>query len=198
MAVRKRPGRPATKRRKPGDRVPVTVRLSVQAKRNLDESARRSGRSQSQEAELLIEHAFDREDILTSVMALAWGRDTAALLIAIGDAIGLARFNAHVAEYQLRDSTDENRDGAGQPPRDAWAHDPLAFETARLAVIDALVQLAPRGPLTVNPKINPERLGSAAAREAIQPYLQPLGDGHYPTIRWVQESLDHIRQRGAK
>lgn len=65
-------GRP-TKTPKPGERVSLGLRVTADLKRKLDEAAKKSGRSQSQEAELRLERSFEREALLPEVLTLACG-----------------------------------------------------------------------------------------------------------------------------
>ena len=63
-----RRGRPL-KEPEPGERVPLSLRISPSAKKKLEAAAELNGRSLSQEAEYRIERSFDREDISKSVGA---------------------------------------------------------------------------------------------------------------------------------
>ena len=75
----------ATKREaEPGERFQLGVRVTAELKRKLDAAAEQSGRSQSQEAELRLEHTFDRQDLLSEVLALAYGKETAVDLMWLG------------------------------------------------------------------------------------------------------------------
>jgi len=56
-------GRPA-KGCEPGPRVPLSLRVTPEAKRRLDAAATLSGRSQSQEAEIRIEQTFWLEELI--------------------------------------------------------------------------------------------------------------------------------------
>jgi hypothetical protein len=61
-----RRGRPL-KEPEPGERVPLSLRITPSAKKKLEAAAGLNGRSLSQEAEYRIERSFDREDISKSV-----------------------------------------------------------------------------------------------------------------------------------
>jgi len=80
---KKRVGRP-TKKAKAGERVPLGLRVTAELKSRLDDAAKRSGRSQSQEAEFRIERSFDRQDLLTEVLTLRFGETVARLLLRFG------------------------------------------------------------------------------------------------------------------
>jgi predicted transcriptional regulator len=58
---RKRLGRPP-KPPTPGTRVALGLKVTPEIKRRLDQAARKSGRTQSQQAELMIERSFAEED----------------------------------------------------------------------------------------------------------------------------------------
>jgi hypothetical protein len=53
-----RPPKPPT----PGERVSLGLKVTAKIKQRIDEEARKSGRTQSQQAELMIERAFEEED----------------------------------------------------------------------------------------------------------------------------------------
>jgi predicted transcriptional regulator len=63
---RPRMGRP-TKAPLPGERVSLGLRVTAEIKRKLDEAAEKSGRSQSQEAELRLERSFELEHFEASI-----------------------------------------------------------------------------------------------------------------------------------
>lgn len=96
-APKKRIGRP-TKKPKPGERVPLGLRITPRMKRKLEEAARRKGRSLSQEVELRLERSIDfarhvviaRGDIWSPVL-IANGQ----LLIWIGDELSEAYGEGH-------------------------------------------------------------------------------------------------------
>jgi hypothetical protein len=60
MAHTKRLGRPP-KEPEPGQRVSLGLKVTAEIKQRLDEQARKTGRTQSQQAELMIERAFAEE-----------------------------------------------------------------------------------------------------------------------------------------
>lgn len=73
-----------------GERVPLGLRVTPDMKARLDAAAEASGRSQSQEAEFRLARSFEREDLLTEVLALAFGRELAGILLSVGTAMGEA------------------------------------------------------------------------------------------------------------
>jgi TraY domain len=64
--VKKRIGRP-TKPPKPGERVPIGLRVTAQMKRKLEEAATEKGRSLSQEAEMRLQNSLSSDWQLTLV-----------------------------------------------------------------------------------------------------------------------------------
>jgi TraY domain len=64
--VSKRIGRP-TKPPTEGERVSLGLRVTADVKRKLDEAAAKSGRSQSQEAELRLERSFERDQLFAEI-----------------------------------------------------------------------------------------------------------------------------------
>ena len=66
---KRRRGRP-TKPPVPGERVPLSLRVTAEIKDELEQAAIQSGRSLSQEAELRLQTSFEREFILKSLRVL--------------------------------------------------------------------------------------------------------------------------------
>jgi hypothetical protein len=75
----KRIGRP-TKKPKTGERVSLGLRVTAETKQRLDAAAAMSGRSQSQEAEMRLERSFERQDLMTEALTLAFGEAIGGLL----------------------------------------------------------------------------------------------------------------------
>jgi hypothetical protein len=109
-------------------------------KRRLDDAARRSGRSQSQEAEFRIERSFDRTDLLHEVLRLQFGRDLAGMLLLIGTAMIWAD-----AFHRVDDKSDQKRQ-ANRPWR--WAPDADSYDAAVEAAHTILEALRPREPVS--------------------------------------------------
>jgi hypothetical protein len=82
--VKRGRGRPTV-----GERVPLGLRVTPDLKRKLDAAAEQSGRSQSQEAELRLEHTFDRQGLLSEVLTLTYGKETAVDLMWLGAVLKL-------------------------------------------------------------------------------------------------------------
>src|ERR1700730_1600545 len=99
---RKRRGGWPERTPEPGERVPMSFRVTPGFKAKLDRAAKDSGRSLAQEIELRLERSLDEERHLTDALELGFGRQVAALMLAIG----------YVA-----------REGAGQGWRPPWLSD---------------------------------------------------------------------------
>jgi hypothetical protein len=56
----------------------------------LDDTAARSGRSQSQEVEFRLERSFERQDLLQDVLTIAFGRQLGGLLLSLGITMQIA------------------------------------------------------------------------------------------------------------
>ena len=84
---RKRIGRP-TKKPKPGERVPLGLRVTADMKKRLEKAAIKSGRSISQEAELRLERSLDVSRHLVIAQGDLWSPvliQKGNLLVALGD-----------------------------------------------------------------------------------------------------------------
>src|SRR5262245_49226328 len=86
----RKPGGPPKRKPKEGERVALSLRMSPELKRQLDAAAELGGRSQSQEAEFRLERSFDRSDLVSEVLSLAYGKELAGILMLLGDVLVLA------------------------------------------------------------------------------------------------------------
>jgi hypothetical protein len=80
-------GAPPKREAEPGERFQLGVRVTAELKRKLDAAAEESGRSQSQEAELRLEHTFDRQGLLPEVLTLAYGSEQIAGMVMMVGAV---------------------------------------------------------------------------------------------------------------
>src|SRR5262245_19190577 len=118
-----------------GQRVSLGLKVTPEVKTRLDLAARHTGRTQSQEAELRLERSFEREDLLSEVLALHFGRQLAGILIAVG--LGMD------GAGRLKQTNPFERDWMDK--RDRFDH---AFRAA-VALLDAM---RPAGPVPANHK----------------------------------------------
>jgi|RhiMetdeSRZDD1v2_1073273.scaffolds.fasta_scaffold1991056_2 hypothetical protein len=114
MGKTRRVGRP-TKAPKSGERVPLGLRVTADIKRKLDAAAEKSGRSQSQEAELRIEQSFSRDDAFGGAEL----REIAILM---------AASFSHAGKMSA----------GGKPPSE-WINDPAHYSAAVVGVMKALL-----------------------------------------------------------
>ena len=119
-----------------GERFSLGLKVTADIKERVDQAARESGRTQSQEAEYRLQGSFDREDLLSDVLALAYGKYVAGILLMLGYAIDAAGRGA---------SSIRTVGGA----RD-WINDPHAFDQAVRAALHIFDALRPEG--TVSPE----------------------------------------------
>lgn len=109
-------GRPKLREADPGEKITISVRITPEMKQRLEEAAKESGRSQSQEAEFRLERSFDRSNLLGQVIELVYGKQTAGLLMVLGAAM------AHAVEK-----------AGGDPKREDWALDAKSYLAAKYA-----------------------------------------------------------------
>jgi len=115
----KRLGRPP-KAATPGKRVSLGLKVTPEIKQRLDEEARKHGRTQSQQAELMIERAFAQE-------AAFGGAEMTRLVYLMASSFAVAG----------------QRDAVGKPD---WLTDPITYSNGVSAVLDALLIGLPNGP----------------------------------------------------
>jgi hypothetical protein len=87
-------GRPRKRKPKPGERVPLGLRVTPHLKDALDRAAAESGRSQSQEAEFRIERSFAEQRSLLEALELTYGRELAGILLMLGESMKLSGTHA--------------------------------------------------------------------------------------------------------
>jgi hypothetical protein len=129
--ARKFGGRPIVREPQLGKRVQLNVALPLPLKRKIEQEASRRGHSISNEAASLLEWALDRRGLLPDVLALAYGRQLAGLVMALGSIMSKAGRTA---------SSVRTIDGG-----ENWITDPHAFDQAVKAALDLLVAARPPG-----------------------------------------------------
>jgi hypothetical protein len=80
-------GAPPKRDARPGERFQLGVRVTPKVKKLLDTAVEENGRSLNQETELRIERSFERQALLSEVLALAFGEELAGLLLMLGIAM---------------------------------------------------------------------------------------------------------------
>lgn len=132
-SIRKPGGRPPTRKVKDGDRVPLSLRVSPEVKKRLDNAAEYTGRSQSQEAEYRLMRSFEHQLFLTEALALRHGPKGAAVMLVLSDALRiLERLVAHLTLKE-----------GGNWPIENWLDDPRCYEAAVAALTCVLKDLHP-------------------------------------------------------
>ena len=155
----KRMGRP-TKAPRSGERVSLGLRVTADIKTKLDEAARHSARSQSQEAEFRLERTFADDDRLG-------GPQLVELLEAMASAMKITGQTAALAES-------DKVMNQGQ-----WLRLPYAFDQAAQAAAAVLEQHRPPGERDV-PQLNIDESSLSGDQkkrlEVILPILENLGE----------------------
>jgi hypothetical protein len=188
----RRTGRPA-KAAEPGTRVSLGLKVTSQVKARLDGAARLNGRTQSQEAELRLEMSFRDEGILPQIMALAYGRQTAGLLMLVGACISKIGGHAAFAETHTLEAVDN------------WMMRPWAFQQVESAIVEILNALRPHDDVVVPGYIQSEAIPKDV-REALQSfgkqfvatYLQALVDPVSANSGDILDDMQPVRERLAE
>jgi hypothetical protein len=113
------------------DRVPIGFRVPPALKRQIEDAAEASGRSQAQELELMIQQGFDRRALLPETLEATYGPQLAALMLAIGEVGKAAGPTAALV--------------ATSTPGTDWLDVPIAYKQVRDGVIQILDAVAPAG-----------------------------------------------------
>src|SRR5262245_2409127 len=85
-----RPPKPPTA----GERIQIGVQVTPELKIRLAAEAKKNNHSLSREAELRLEQTFDRNDLLTDVFTLTYGRQVAGILMLLGSVLPRAGWRA--------------------------------------------------------------------------------------------------------
>ena len=180
-----RVGRP-TKAPEPGERIQIGVQVTPELKRRLEAAGTRNHRALSREAEHRLERSFEREDLLPDVLADAFPKPVAGLLLALG----LVMTNAGLHDYWARAELLADVD-------DRWLNDPTAFDQAIRAAVSCLNAARPAGEVLSSEAstgaLFAEGLISAICRDPAQD--DPFGPRHLGAIRSL---LGPIRARMAE
>ncbi len=165
-----RPGREPS----PGERVHLGFRVTPDLKSQVEAAAAESGRSQSQEAELRLESSFQKQDLRSEVMSLAFGPELGGLLVMIGATL---RELGPSAGFQ----STMTLEGAQR-----WLDDPYAFDQAVRAIDRIVEALRPLG------EVSPPRTLTSLA--TVDPTLaavaEQLGQG------FAESMIDAVAGRG--
>ena len=176
MSEQKRPGR----RPKDQKRIPLSMRITPEMREWLVSTVKGNGRSITQMAELLLEHARRDERRIPEVLELAYGPWIAGLLIGLGYAMKEAGRIAHLQRAMGRVSIAPSSPAAILEELENWPADPDAFNQAVKAATTLFEAMRPEGEfeqaveldskLATNPRGGPAELESLA--------VPPLAWGH--------------------
>lgn len=179
----KGPGRP----RLPGERLPLGLRVTREAKRKLDLAATASGRSQSQEAELRLEHTFNEERAVLDVLDLAYGRRWTGLLLAlahVGQLTGTR--GVFVSRWNIEGCED-------------WLSDPYAYDQMVRAVNFILEAFRPKDTIVMPhelfglPAAAFERVGEGFAHNMLAAVIGSDGkDANDPVVQSIRRRLGDL------
>jgi hypothetical protein len=188
----KRRGRPA-RTPQPGERVPMSWRVTPELKAQLDRVAAQSGRSVAQEIEQRLEASFQDERRLKDALDLTLGPQFSGIVILLAHAMRDASRIAHsVAQFYARHYS------SGEAPPDDWVSDPFSYDQMVRAAIMILEALRPEGERVPASLLNPRivhgvdltEMDRNVARAVVTPYLEALSD---PTTSADAVSRDHQR-----
>lgn len=177
LSVRKnRGGRPPTKTHKPGDRVPLSLRVTPSLKAAIDVACEDSGRSQSQEVEFRLEQSFERQELLYEAFEMTYGRQLAGLLMLGAGAMQYAMSIHNIAAAD----PEGNRSNAPRPQADGQLAKSYVFDDAVAALVQTIGYFRPASseklPTTASERIAAlgfEDIGKTAAFETVTGALRP-------------------------
>jgi len=184
--ARDRGGRPRKKAIKPGDRVPIGLRVTPQMKAAIDAAAANSGRSQSQEIEMRLEFSFKQEKDAPDLIVAKYGRRIGVLLIMMGSAIKATGAGAAASGVLPMSTLADSWLG-----NDSWLDDPFLYDQATKAVSALLEWSRPEGDVTDPqlPRVEGEKeLGTFAAEMLIELW----GEKIIPAIRKEVASMNAV------
>jgi hypothetical protein len=174
-----------------GQRVPLGLRVTPELKERLDNAAKETGRSQSQEAELRLERTFREGDLLPELMAATFGAKLAALLMVVGDAMSAVGPTVAHIDTQTPEGAED------------WLNNPVAFDQAVKAARTVLDAMAPAGQTTPrSPKVSIAEgyarfyLNIASGQQSMTGARGRWGNA--VQVMLGNDLVDRIRQRSAK
>lgn len=142
----------AKEERQDGDRVQISLRVPVELKRQIEDAADHSGRSQAQELELMVQRGFDRRELLPEQLEAVYGGQLAALMLAVGE---MARQVGPMAAFV-----------ATGVQKGDWLSTPAAYRQVREGVLQILDAVAPDGDATIHASC--ARLGVGVANALLE------------------------------
>jgi hypothetical protein len=158
----------------------MSFRVTPDRKNQLDEAARKSGRSTAAEVELRLEQSFDREAFLEPALALKYGPRVARMLLIMGNVMTAA---GKLAMFEKTRGSAE----AFELEADSWLTDPFSFDQVAWSLATLVEGLRPPGDVAfVRPSVPhatalvPEVLGQHLAAGMLNslkhPFVAPIAD----------------------
>jgi hypothetical protein len=139
----RRSGRPPVERR----RVPMAMRITPELRDKLVARAEATGRSITQEMELLLEQGLRDEDAFKGTIARMYGRQFAGVLLVLAQAVHLAGSQS----LRSRESRRNPRIGVSADVVSGWLRDPWAYDQAVRAANTILEAYRPEGEIVLPP-----------------------------------------------
>ena len=143
--------------------------MTPDLKRRLDAAAEQGGRSQSQEAEVRLERSFDRQELLSDALSLAYGKQIAGLLMMLGCVMCDV---GNRQRQQKQGNTDEH-----------WTSDGYALRSAVEAAVALLIAALPDG--------EAEPTGAEAISSA-NAMMLALGEGSQNRFSGAAETISDL------
>lgn len=138
--------------------VDLKVRMKEPLRAALERAARNHGLSMNAEAVDRLERSFQREDLLTEALTLAYGADIAILLTLMGEAMKDTARSAGVLSLGFMEGPDN------------WRADPYVYDQVAKAAAYIVEHLRPEGEIKIPPTPpgsgfvpNPRHIGSNTA-----------------------------------
>jgi hypothetical protein len=161
--LRRQPGRP-TKPAGPGEKTTLSLRVTPELKRRIDDAAKASGRNLSQEAEARLDHSFRDEQQIEQALGLAYGRQLAGLILVLARAMSDAIRNSNLAQVLSASATSSH-----------WPRSPWEFDQAKIAVDTILEAFRPPGEVVAPAKLRLTGIGAESGR-AIGDFVESPGE----------------------
>ena len=180
-----RGGRPRVRQLKPGDRVPLSLRVTPAIREALSNKARDGGRSLTQEAEFRLERSFAQQALLDDVLDLAFGLRVAGFVRLIARVLV---DTGPIAAFRKKPDLSAALD---------WLQSPTALKEAKAAVDLVFDALQPEGDAEMPQEY--QDLGERMARGALVAIKDrdaggELGDWAKPVRdRLGEEIVDRIK-----
>ncbi len=184
-APRTRRGRP-TKAPPPGEKASLGLRVTATLKLRLEEEARRQGRSQSEEAEARIERTFDRQALVGEALEMVYGRQTAGLLMLLGEALRTAGGLANAMHFLARGSSPEILDLHATDFHGQWLSDPRTFDAAVKSINSILESLRPVAdvpPLPADARFKWEDIADYSVAQVTKQLHSKTPNPHWEDVR---------------